>query len=301
MLKIKNFIENNFAVSLLVAAILALFLPGFGKYSNDIVIFLIAGLVFFASPQVKRDELLSVDIFQVGLFTVLRFAVFPIILFYIAQAIVPEYAEGILLLALMPAAMAVTSLCSISGSKVALGLSLTVISSVLVPVFVPSIFSFLGRFVEINVFGLFATLMMVIFVPFIIYFGIINKIQPIKNWVISNTKLMPILLMSLVLFIVISANKEQFLDNVDLLITGSIVMMVVFGLFYLFGIVFSFFVPQDQRGSYVFASGAINNGLAIGLSFLYFSPHTVFFVVISEIVWCVYVAVAQWFFSRKTT
>ena len=76
-------------------------------------------------------------------------------------------------------------------------------------------------------------------------------------------------------------------------------MFVLFFVFYLFGFVFSLFVPKDQRSTYIWASGAINNGLAIGLSFLYFSPEITFFIVISEIIWCLYVAAAQWWFSRS--
>lgn len=299
MLKIKTFIENNFAFSLIIAVIAGLFLPGLGEHSNNIIIVLIAALVFFSCPEIKRADLLSVDIFQVGLFSVIRFAVFPIVLFYITQEIVPQYAEGILLLALMPAAIAVASLCSISGGKVALGLSLTIISSILVPVFVPSIFSFLGRFVEVNTVGLFITLMSVVFVPFIIYFGLVVRVRPVKSWVVRNTKFMPIIIMSLVLFVVVASNKEQFLSNINVLFEGGVVMTVTFFLFYLFGIVFSFFVPEEQRSTYIFASGATNNGLAIGLAFLYFSTPTVFFVVISELVWCIYVAVFQQYFVRQ--
>jgi predicted Na+-dependent transporter len=211
---------------------------------------------------------------------------------------VPQYAIGILLLSLMPAAIVVASLCMISGAKVALGISLTVISSILIPVVIPGIFSFLGHQVDVNEIALFFTLIMVIFFPFALYFFCATRLPKHKKWVEDNGKSLSVVLMSLVLFIIVSSYKTEFLNNIDILLEGTLIMFVLFFVFYLFGYAFSQFVAEEQRLTYIWASGAINNGLAIGLSFLYFSPETTFFVVISEVVWCAYVAATQWYFSK---
>ena len=298
MTKIKTWIEGNFALLLLLGAALGFFIPGFGSFSEAIVIVLVASLVYFACPDIRREELFQVDIFQVGFFTLLRFAVFPLFLFYTANIFIPDYAEGILLLALMPAAIAIASLCSISGGKVALGIGLTMISSLLAPAFIPSIFSFLGHLVEVNVLGLFITLTLVVFVPMVLYFVLTRPVKPLQVWVEDKGKAASIITMALVLLVVISSYKDQFWHDLPHLYEGFFIMMGLFFLFYLFGVLFSYFVPKDQRSTYIYASGAINNGLAIGLSFLYFSAETTFFIVLSEIIWCFYVAAAQWYFSR---
>lgn len=296
----KTWIENNFAIVLLLGGVIGFFVPSMGdEVNNKIIVFLIGALVYFACPSIKRADLLDVDIFQVGLFTLIRFAIFPIVLFYLATMFIPNYAIGILLLSLMPSAMAVASLCMISGGKTALGISLTIIASILTPVLVPSVFAFLGHQVEVNEIGLFVTLVLVLFVPFIVYFYGTSRLQKHKKWVADFGKMASILTMAFLLLIILSSYKEQFLDNLDLLLKGGFIMFGLFFLFYLFGFVFSYFVPKDQRSTYILSSGAINNGLAIGLSFIYFSPETTFFIVISEIVWCLYVAAAQWYFSRR--
>ncbi len=299
MTKIRTLIENNFALCLVFFAALGLFLPSFGDYSDKLVIIFVAGLVYFSGPSIKIKEMLDVDIFQIGTFTLLRYAILPIIFFYIAQLIVPDYAVGILLLTLMPAAMAVASLCAISSSKVALGLSITLISSLLTPLFVPAVFSFLGHYVEVNTISLFVSLLLVVIVPLFLYFGPTVRFNVTKNWVTENAKMMSIILMALILYVVVSSYRTEFLENIDMLLKGTFIMFVVFFLCYLFGYVFGFFVPKEQRSTYIIASGTMNNGLAIGVSFLYFSAEITFFIMISEIVWSFYVAASQYYFSKQ--
>jgi BASS family bile acid:Na+ symporter len=171
MLKIRQTIENNFSLLLLIGLVVGLFLPSFGEFSDEIVIFLTALLIFLSCADIEPRDFIKVDIFQIGLFTLARFAVFPLVLFYLAQQFVPEFAIGVLLLALMPAGVAVASLCSMSKANVSLGLSLTIISSLLAPAFIPSVFSFLGQVVAVDVAGLFTTLMLVVIVPIVLYFG----------------------------------------------------------------------------------------------------------------------------------
>ncbi len=285
---------------MLLGGLLGFFIPSFDDTANYIIIFLIAGLVYFACPSVKKNELINIDIFQVGVFSFLRYAIFPIVLYYITLQTFPEYAIGVLLLSLMPAAMAVASLAMISGGKPSLGISITVISSFLAPAIVPAMFGFLGHQVDVNEFALFLTLAVVVFTPFIIYFYGTSRIESHKKWVMNVGKAGSIIFMALILLVVVSSYKGQLLSDYPLLIKGMGVMFVLFGLFYAFGFVFSYFLPKEQRAAYVYSSGAINNGLAIGLSFIYFSPETTFFVAISEIVWCVYVAATQWYFTKQS-
>lgn len=299
MTQIRTLIENNFGWMLILGGLLGFVVPSLGDFANYVIILLIAGLVYFACPSIKRDELLEVDIFQVGLFTLIRYAIFPIVLYFIAYSFIPDYAIGVLLLSLMPAAMAVASLSMISGGIASLGIAITVISSFLTPVIVPAMFSFLGYQVDVNEFALFFTLAFVVFAPFIIFFFGAGRIKAHKKWVLETGKASSIIIMALILLVVVSSYKETLLSNPAMLLEGSIVMFILFFVFYAFGFVFSKFVPQEQRPAYVYSSGAMNNGLAIGLSFIYFSPETTFFIVISEVVWCFYVAASQYYFTRR--
>jgi BASS family bile acid:Na+ symporter len=296
---IKATIENNFPIILILGAVLGFFIPSPGAHADMAIILLLAGQVLLASASIKRDDLGEIDIFQVGLFSLLRYAIFPIFLYYVSTVLWPDYAIGVLLLALMPAAIVVASLCSISHGKTALGISLTVFSSVLITAFIPAVFSFLGYVVEVNILKLFITLVVVLFVPIATYFVVIENVKPAKKFVLSWGKAISVISIALVLMIIMASYKDQFIEDWEALIKGTLIMFVLFFFFYLFGFVFSIFVPKDQRSAYIYASGAMNNGLAIGLAFLYFSPQTTFFIVISELVWCIYVPAAQWYFMRQ--
>lgn len=102
MLKIKNIIERNFSSVLLLGALAGFFVPGFGEGADKIVIILTAILIFISCSDIEPNDFFKTDIFNMGVFTLLRFMVLPLILFAVFQILFPEYAIGALLLALMP-------------------------------------------------------------------------------------------------------------------------------------------------------------------------------------------------------
>ena len=97
----KNIIERNFSLLLIIGVIIGFFVPSFGENADEIVIFLTATLIFLACADIKPVDFFNIDVFQVGLFTLLRFAMFPLILFFGATSFAPDFAIGILLMALI--------------------------------------------------------------------------------------------------------------------------------------------------------------------------------------------------------
>lgn len=300
MAKIRKFIEGNFSLLLLVGVILGFFVPKFGAFADELVIFLTAVLIFLSCAEIKPVDFLKMDIFQIGIFVVLRFAVFPLMLFFLAYQFIPEYAVGVLLLSLMPAGVAVASLCSMSHAKVVLGLGLTIISSLLAPAIIPAAFSFLGKFVEVDIFDLFLVLSGVVFLPIGLYFGLFNRSEQMSGVIRKYNKAGSVLILSFILVIVIAAQKEALLNDISTIVYGMIIMTVLFISVYAFGFIYALFVPKDDRVAYILSSGAMNNSLAVGLAFAYFDPKISIFIVLSEIVWSFCVAVAQWYFSKRS-
>ncbi len=299
MNKIKNIIENNLSLLLLIGAISGFFLPSLGDMADEVVIFLTAVLIFLSCSDIDKKGFLEIDIFQMGVFTMIRFVVFPLVLFYGVKTYLPEFSTGILLLALMPAGVAVASLCSMSKANVVVGLSITIISSLLAPFIIPAVFSFLGQTVNVDIWDLFLTLIYVVLFPIGLYFFVFDKIKPAKKAIKEFNKTAAILFLAIILAIVIAAQKEELLNNLDLIFIGILVMSGLYALLYLFGIVYSYFIKEGEKIAFIYGSGANNNSLAVGLSFAYFDPLTSLFIVLSEIVWSFYIAVAQYIFSRR--
>jgi len=299
MQKIKSLVENNLSILLLIGFLLGFVAPDMGNLADEIAIILTAALIFLSCADIKPVDFLKIDVFQVALFTMLRFAIFPLLCFFVIKELYPEFAVGTLLLLLMPAGVAVASLCSMTGAKVALGLSLTIISSLLAPAFIPGVFAFLGQYVAVDIFQLFLTLLLVVFVPIGLYFFGAARVPQIDNALKSYNKSAAVVILAIILMVVIAAQKQEFLNNIGLIFTGFWVMVVIIGLCWGFGIAFSYFVDKGDKIPFVISSGAMNNSLAVGLAFAYFDPVTSLFIVLSEVVWSIYVALAQWFFSKR--
>ena len=96
-----------------------------------------------------------------------------------------------------------------------------------------------------------------------------------------------------------AAQKEEFFSNVNELFIALFVMFFAFALFYGFGVIYALFLPEEYKRPIIWGSGAMNNSLAVGLSFAYFDAKITFFIVVSEIIWSVYVAAAQRYFTRR--
>lgn len=300
MARIKIFVENNFSLLLLIGFLLGFVAPDVGDIADEIAIILTAALIFLSCADIKPVDFLKIDVFQVALFTVVRFAVFPLLCFFAVKNFFPEFSVGTLLLLLMPAGVAVASLCSMSKANVALGLGLTIISSLLAPAIIPGVFSFLGQYVQVDISKLFMTLILVVFVPIGLYFFGAARIAPVDKLIKSYNKSAAVVILSLILMVVIAAQREEFLEDLGLIFTGFWVMVAIIGACYLFGIAYSFFVDgKADKRSYIISSGAMNNSLAVGLAFAYFDVTTSLFIVLSEVVWSIYVALAQWIFSKR--
>lgn len=299
MTKIRNLIESNFSLLLLFGAILGFFVPSFGESADELVIVLTAILIFMSCANIDPKDFLKTDIFEIGLFTLVRFILLPLVLYYVFLAFFPEFAIGALLLALMPAGVTVAALCSMSNANVVLGLSLILLTSLMSPIVIPGVFSFIGEQVVVDVFGMFLTLIFVVLFPIALYFALFSKHKKSVAIIKKYNNTVPIIILSFILTIVVATQKHVFFENTALMVSGLVVMMGLFFFLYLFGVIYSRFLQKESRIPFIFASGAMNNSLAVGVAFAYFDGITVIFIVLSEIVFSIYVAAAQYYFSKQ--
>jgi len=121
-----------------------------------------------------------------------------------------------------------------------------------------------------------------------IQFGLVSFKKELKPFFIDHSSFVSVVLLGFIIAIVVSKQKEVFLNDVFELLVVALVLLSLFCLYYLFG----WFYPmkRDQTEYIVcnsLSSGAINTALGINLSLLYFSKDTLFFLVISEFVWVI--------------
>ncbi|MGY8872802.1 MAG: bile acid:sodium symporter family protein [Pseudomonadales bacterium] len=282
----KKFIENHFNFILVISVVIGLTLPGIESVPNLVVSVLLGIIVFFLCAKISLSEIQGISVKEVSTFYLLRFILIPIGLFYLANFFVPQYAVGILLLALMPTGISTPVFVSTQKGNVSMAFALMLASSLLAPFVIPVIFSLSHSDKDIQILGVFYTLTSVILIPFAAYFLLTSIRKKTKPFIKNNSSFVSVAFMAVVIAIVISKQKDEFLTNYSALFLVIAILCLVFLFFYMFG--WLFLGKQGNRTNkicYSLSSGATNTAIGINLALVYFSADTVFFMVLSELVW----------------
>ncbi len=298
--KIRELAESHFNIILLSAFLIGMIAPGLDAVPTDFVVYATGAIIFLACSRLSLKEMEAVDIFTIGGFTLARFILIPFLVYFAVLYTMPDLAIGSFLLALMPAGVAVAVLTAITAGNVALGLSLTIVSSLLAPFVVPSAFAMLGHMIEIDLFEMFMTLAMMVFLPIALYFGIARPIAPVKNVIKENGKFFSIIIMVVLTSVIVAQKREVFFEDPIFVVESLIVLSVLFFIFYCsaWGLAFRSALPE--RVAYTYGSGAMNNNLGIALAYLYFDAKTTLFLVLSEIIWVLAMSTFQtWLKGRN--
>ncbi len=282
----KKFLENNFNLMLVISVIIGLLFPGIERIPNIVVSILLGIIVFFLCARISLSEIGSVSAKEATAFYLLRFIALPVGFFYISTIFIPQYAVGVLLLSLMPVGISTPVVVNNQKGNTSLAFMLMLVSSLLAPLIIPAIFSLSNSDENIEILGVFYTLTSVIILPFIGYFLITTIQKKTKPFIESNVSFVSVVFMSIVISIVISKQRNEFLSNYSAFFLVIAILFLLFMCFYLFG--WLFLGKQGSRSTricYSLSSGATNTAIGINLALIYFSADTVFFMVLSELIW----------------
>lgn len=282
----KKFLENHFNLVLFVSVIIGITLPNVEQTPNLVVSALLGIIVFFLCAKISLSEIQEISIKEISTFYLIRFIGLPLLLFYLANIFVPQYAVGILLLALMPTGISTPVLVSTQKGNVSLTFAMMLASSLLAPFVIPVLFALNNSNADIQILGLFYTLTSVILVPFCAYFIITSVCKKTKPFIDNNSSFVSVVFMGVVIAIVVSKQKDKFLTDFSALFLVVVILCLVFIFFYLFGWLFpSKDDNKTQKICYSMSSGATNTALGVSLALNYLSDDTVFFMVLSEFIW----------------
>lgn len=298
---IRDFAEKNFNYILLSAFLIGMVAPGLDTVPTDFVVYATGAIIFLACARISLKELESVDLFTIGGFTLARFIFIPFLIYFAVSYFLPDLAIGSFLLALMPAGVAVAVLTSITAGNVALGLSLTIVSSLLAPAVVPSAFAMMGHMLQIDLLDMFKTLAMMVFLPIALYFGAVRPVKPAKKIMHENGKFISIIIMVVLTSVIVAQKRAVFFEDPIFVFESLLVLSILFFVFYAaaWGLAFRSALPE--RIAYTYGSGAMNNNLGIALAYVYFDAKTTLFLVLSEIIWVLAMSTFQtWLKGRKT-
>ena len=285
----KTATANNFSLILVAALLAGVFCPGLDRLPDSGVIVVMVVIIFLACSNINQQDFTAVSVWEVVFFYVVRFIALPALFFSVANWTFPTYANGVLLMALVPAGVSSAALANLLRGSVSLALSITVLSTALTPIVIPLFFEFLANTaINIDTIGMFFTLSILVFTP-VIADRILDKAFPQQRMVVrTNSGWLTVVLIGVLVLLVVGKYQQAFWQNPGLILICLCLLTLEFALFYLIGWHFAGVLGRgdlSKRISYATCSGANNCGLAAALAFLYLSPENGIFSVLSELPW----------------
>ena len=294
----RDFFENNFNLVLIAAFIAGLVVPGLPHLPNWTILVTVGAVIFFSFSRLEWSDIGHIKIKEALFFYLCRYIILPLPPYFIFLFILPDYALAVLLLSLMPAGVAVMPLTIISRGNGSLALSLTVISTLLAPFLVPFVFAIAGHDIDLNIMSMFGTLVSLIFIPILVFFIIVRPVPKLNKTVKDNGAFLSVVNLALMLMIVIAKQREYILSEFSSLVWHMAILFPLFFVFYLIGWFIFPKIRLEERISYAYGSGAMNNVISISLAFLYFNPEVALIMVLTEIPWVLSIPVFQAFLHR---
>jgi len=281
----RRLIETHFGLVLIFACVLGLVMPGLPEVPNESSIVALAALMFVSSYKLQDGGFSSIRWFDVGIFWLLRYALLPLVLWWLACQFIPAYATCVLLLSVVPAAVSSPAFSSIYGGAVPPAFAIVIISQLLTPLLIPGMFMVTGgEQVSPSPAHLFLTLLLCIIAPMIAYF-FARRHKPSAEYFYANNKFFSIVLIMFVIALAIAKQRDVILQNPAGLLMPLLVALGCYIIYMISAWWLSVKRSRPERITYTTCSTFNNAALAVSLGLMHFPPNVVLFVAAAEIGW----------------
>ena len=278
-----SFLQSSsarFSFTLLISICFGLFIPFIENIPSTVLAILISLIMFLSSFRVTTTELQNISLLSLFLFSLMRFVILPVLVFFLFDNFSPSYALGAFLLTLLPAGVTSPALSVIYSGNTSLALILVLLTSLLAPFLLPFLLSSLGStYVEIDVFELAKTISLILILPFLLHL-FVRKNKRASSWISNSSTSIITVSVGLVVMIAVAQQRSFIFEQKALFPAMIIIAVLLYLFYYLFG---WFFIRKDDRANRItrsFASGYNNNMLGVVLAALYFDELTSYFAVV---------------------
>ncbi len=284
MHRFRTLIESHFGAVLLLAVIVGLVAP-LRDIPDDAASVALAMLTYASCFKLRDGGFSDIRWRDVARFYVVRYLILPVVLFGIAHVLIPDYALGVFLLALVPAAVSSPAFAHMFGGSVPPAFAVVTVSTLLAPFLIPLQFAWASDVaMNISPMGLFHTLAFCIFLPMALYVPTRN-LPRWGNAMYDNVKLISIVLVAFVIALVIAKQRTVILADLPALITPFIASFACYASFLACAIWLGRNQPRTDTVTYTVCSGFNNVALGVSLALLHFPPNIILLVAVSEIAW----------------
>lgn len=285
------YLEGHFGLLLLLSCVAGLLVPGLDRLPNASAVAVLALLMFISCYRLQEGGFSGVRWRDVLAFYALRYMLLPVILWALSSLLTPQYALGVFLLSVLPAAVSSPAIAHIYGGRGAPGFAVVIVSQLLTPLLIPLQFAWLGAWdatAAVQVVPapgpLFITMVWCIFVPMLAY-RLVRRHQPTAAFMLAQNKILSMLLVAFVIALIIAKQRSVILTQLDALAASLAITLACFCAYIAFGWWVARGRERSERITYTVCSCFNNAALGVSLALLHFPPGIVLFVAVSEIAW----------------
>lgn len=274
--KIGKFAGNTFALWVLVAAGLAIWIPQYFTWIGGYITILLGIVMFGMGMTLKLEDfkLILKHPKGVAIGVVAQFVIMPSLAFALAKLfnLPPEIAVGVILVGCCPGGTASNVMTFLAKGNTALSVTITSITTLLAPIMTPALIYLLAsEWLPVSFMSMFMSVVQVVLIPIIL--GIVAQFV-FKPLVAKSLDILPtvsVVAIVLIVAAVVSGSRDRILE------TGATIFAIVIlhnGLGYLLGFLVAklFKLKYDDQKAVSIEVGMQNSGLGASLAMAHFDP-----------------------------
>ena len=276
LLRFSQFVAANIAWLVLSISLLALFVPASFAWIKPSAINPLLGLVMFGMGLTLKPNDFKIVFSRprdVIVGCLAQFTIMPLAAWALCRLfqLPPDIAVGVVLVGCCPGGTASNVITYLAKGDVALSVGMTGVSTVLAPLLTPFlVYLMAGATIEVNVWGMFGSILQVVIVPIIAGFVLNHYCRTYTEKVLPFLPMLSTVTISLIIACIISVNAARILEC-SLLLWGVVMLHNVLGLSLGYSVGKMLGMKKPQCSAVAIEVGMQNSGLATSLAATHFA------------------------------
>lgn len=274
--KIGKFAGDTFALWVLLAAALAIWVPQYFTWIAPWITTLLGIVMFGMGMTLKLEDFKLVLQHPKGVILgiISQFTIMPLLAFVLAKTfqLPPEIAVGVILVGCCPGGTASNVMTFLAKGNTALSVTITSFTTLLAPIVTPALIYFLAsEWLPVSFMAMFMSVVKVVLIPIIL--GILAQIffKPVVAKSIDILPTISVVAIVLIVAAVVSGSRDKIIES------GLLILAVVIlhnGLGYALGYLAAkiFRMDYEDKKAVAIEVGMQNSGLGASLAATHFDP-----------------------------
>ena len=274
--KIGKFAGDTFALWVLLAAGLAMWIPEYFTWISPWITTLLGIVMFGMGMTLKLEDFKLVLLQPKGVIIGIigQFTIMPFLAFVLAKLfqLPPEIAVGVILVGCCPGGTASNVMTFLAKGNTALSVTITSCTTLLAPIVTPALIYFLAsEWLPVSFMAMFLSVVKVVLIP--IFLGILAQIffKPVVEKSIDILPTISVTAIVLIVAAVVSGSRDKIIES------GLLILAIVIlhnGLGYAIGYLAAkvFRLDYEDKKAVAIEVGMQNSGLGASLAATHFDP-----------------------------